>query len=72
MWLVEELLWGALRKPPHPWPQGLGLAGPTLLIPDRSRMQGLLGQLTRVLFMAAPRDGSGAARKAACPADRKL
>ena len=36
MWLVEELLWGALRKPPHPWPQGLGLAGPTLLIPDLS------------------------------------
>ena len=35
-------------------------------------MQGLLGQLTRVLFMTAPRDGSGAARKATCPADRKL
>lgn len=33
---VEGLLWGALRKPPLPWLQGLGLARPTFLILDLS------------------------------------
>lgn len=35
-------------------------------------MQGLLGQLIRILLMAALRDGARAARKATCPADHLL
>lgn len=47
---VEGLLWGALRKPPLPWLQGLGLARPTFLILDlsgtRSPAQGTPEMLT--------------------------
>lgn len=33
---VEGFLYGVFKTSPHPWPQGLGLAGPTLLTPDLS------------------------------------